>query len=746
MKSIMKIAVMVICILAPLLGNAQNGRLKYANKQYANMSYYYASEGYEDVLDRGMDSSIVAKKIADSYHKINNVEKAYDWYGFLYRNNKLNQEEHLIYGNLLVAQGSEEQAINVHRAYVNAYGEDQGSRSLSQSIENQKEFKEGYDRFSLKNTEGNTTASEIGASYVSSTQLLLASSKKTDISINRIQAWTGGYYYNLYLTEVDNAGNFSKLRPLRSEANSNYNDGPACFDSTTSTVYFTRNNFLKGQKGTDSEGVMRLKIYSATLDGQKLKNVQELPFNSDAYSCGHPSISSDGKTLYFSSDKPGGFGGADIYSVQRNENGVWGESMNLGDIINTQSDELFPFQHPKQNILFFASEGHPGLGGFDIHVAKKNLKGEVKSIENLGAPINSTMDDVSFVNNANQTEGYVTTNRRGGAGLDDVYGFTQSSPILNSAILEGNTRDLLSGNLLENVSIELINEKGELVETIESLEDGSFEFQLTDIKDDFKLIAKKDGYIMNEQTIAFSEDKENYDEDLALMPIIDYYLAGNVRDKNTKELLEGVLVTITDLKKEDRLNDQLTGANGTFNSEGINYAYGDTVVYELVLSKEGYVPKTYVIRDLLSTSPEVYISGQIDVLLTPIETGIDIGKELVLNPIYFDLNSSILRVESKTELDRIVEFLNSNPNVSMELGAHTDCRAKDNYNLWLSKRRAKNSADYIKQRITNPTRITYEGYGETRPVNNCNCDSGTTNCTDEQHQLNRRTEFIVIGN
>jgi flagellar motor protein MotB len=580
----------------------------------------------------------------------------------------------------------------------------------------------------------------MGVVYLNDSAVLVASAKKSSISIDRIQAWTGNHYYNLYQSAIDKKGNLLKLKSLKNDANSKFNDGPACYDSINGVVYFTRNSFLDGTKTTDEAGVTKLKIYKGDFDGEGLKNIQELSINSDQYSCGYPSISGDGKTLYFSCDKPGGFGGADIYKVSVNSNGILGTPVNLGEKVNTEYDEIFPFIHPRENILFFSSHGHKGLGGQDVFIAKISSSDEVKSVENVGVPINSSMDDLAFVNNASQTKGYVVSNRTGGEGSDDIYSFKQFSPYRSSPIVEGLTKDLLTDEILDSVNVQLVDKNGKVVNEMLSDKDGHYEFYLESIKDDFKLVAKKEGYVVTESLVTYNEDFESYEEDILLMPIIDYYLAGKVKDKNTLELLEDVTVSITDLKSNDSLPTFYTDGNGDFRSEIVDYVYGDTIKYELVFSKKGYISKTYVIRDFLSTSSEIYITGKLDISLTPIEEGVEVGEEIGLAAIYFDLNSSELRPESKVELAKIADFLNENPDVSLELGAHTDCRADDEYNVWLSKRRAKSSAKYIKSRISNPKRITYEGYGETKPVADCNCEE----CSDDQHQLNRRTEFVIV--
>lgn len=723
----------------------QGSRLKFANRQFDSKAFYFAAEAYEDVLERGVDSLIIAKNIAESYKNIDNLTKADKWFDFLNANNKLTQEEMISAILIKRSLGDYKNAALLMKQYETNFGSNELINSLNEESQMLQTLLKDTGRFKLNTSEGNTKSSEIGVTYTDSANVILASSKKSSFSLDRIQAWTGGHYYNLYTSKKDADGNLLKLKQIKGDVNTKFNDGPACFDSVNNRIYFTRNNFLKGSKGRDSEGRMLLKLYSGDLYKNKLKNVQELSINSNEYSCGHPSISADGKTLYFVSDRPGGFGGTDLYKVSINENGLLGEPINLGGKINTSSDEFSPFIHPQENVLFFSSNGHFGIGGHDVFVAKLSANGDVHKIENVGSPINSSRDDLFFVNNLNQTEGFVASNRQGGVGSDDIYFFNQLSPYRSSSLIKGSVFDLLTKEKLDGVEVELQDSKGNSIGKITNEDDGTYELYLESIEEDFKIIASKNGYIVAEEEILFEKDRDTYGKDLKLMPVIDYYVAGIVLDKTTNLTIEGVTVSIQDLKSQAKLPSLSTLADGKFNTEPVGYYYGDTVQFEIIFQKKGYITKTYVVRDLLSTSPEVFVSGQIEVMLTPIETGIDVGVASDLNTIYFDLNSSILRAESKVELNKIVEFLNENLTVSIELGAHTDCRADDNYNMWLSERRAKNSADYLKARIKNPSRVSYKGYGETKPIHGCNCEDATAGCSEEEHQMNRRTEFIVTG-
>ena len=737
----------------PTLVIGQGSRLRYADKQYDNLAYYYAAEGYEDVLERGVDSLTVASKIANSYEKLGNVEKASAWYLYLNRQHQLGKEEHLRLAMLLRSLGDYEGSLSLYEEYEQKYEPSAYTRQMIIESRELEKLKTPNESFYTTVQGVNTSASEMGVSYFTGNKVLVASSTRKQMSANRVYGWTGGNFYNLYTATLDDKGNIGKLSPLKGKGNTKFHDGPACYDAQNQLIYFTRDNYLK-KKGYDENKVMRLKLYRGRLDGNKLKDIEELPFNSDHYSCGHPSISSDGKVLYFASDMPGGYGGTDIYRVSIGADGTLGVPENLGEKLNTSSNELFPYIHPVDDVLFFSSNGHFGLGGLDVFAAKINKDNKIRSVQNLGAPINSSRDDFSFVNNASQTLGYISSDRDGGVGSDDIYKFDQLRAIKNTVLLKGNAHDLLTSTKVDDVLIQILNHQGEIIDSVRSNGDGYFDVELRDIEGDITLIANKEDYKNATHTISFDPEKELYEEDVFLMRHMNYYVTGIILDKESGLPISGVQVTIKDQTKQDLLDPRMSNQSGYFESIKLDYGYQDAVRLEVTLEKEGYGKQVVMVSELLQIEPELFVKAELTKSAkTPnavstgiVEVGTDLTKALNLNVIYFDLNSSYIRTDAKVELDKIVKILNENPTMEIELNAHTDCRESYAYNMWLSDRRAKRSAAYIQSRITRPERVrSAKGYGETRLLNDCGCEpTNESSCSEEEHQLNRRTEFIVI--
>ena len=737
--------ILSILLGSATLSHAQKARLKYADKMFESQSYYFASEGYEDVLERRTDSLTVANRIAESYDKIGSTEKAVEWYRFIQRNNQLNKDQLLRLALLereLENYGTSETLL---ANYSNQYGAIDVTKTAKQN--NVEKLQKLSDQFSLVNQDVNTSHSEIGATYVSKDQILLASSKRSEIVTFRQQGWTGDHFYDMYVAQIDENGAInSKLKRVKMKANAKFHDGPATYNPNTGYVYFTRNNFLNGKKGMDENRIMRLKIYRATLDGRKLKDVTELAINGDQFSTAHPSISKDGKRLYFSSDRPGGLGGMDIYYVNIDESGLpQGAVVNMGDKINTSQNEIFPNIHSDENLLFFSSEGHVGLGGLDIYAAKLNSKSEAKSISNLGSPINSPSDDFSFVTNADQTRGYFSSNRKGGEGDDDIYGFVQKYKIRNSAVVEGEVTDLLTKAIIPGATVHLVDGSGNVLDSTKTAADGSYAFNLSGITNDFKVVAKNEDYANGEGDVAFSPEVEEYKQDVQLMPRLNYYFSGLVTDRQSKAALDGVKVTLFDQNEKDEVTHLTTSSDGKF-KKPLPYTYNEKVGYTFKFEKEGYVTKFLSVSEQLLLDEEIDVNDRLSLAMMKIEVGkTDLNDVVEIKPIYFDLNKADIRPDAAIELNKIVEVMKQNPQMEIELGSHTDSRGSDAANRSLSDRRAKSSADYIVSQGISRDRIKGKGYGESKLKVS---DKEIANAATEEekeilHQKNRRTEFII---
>lgn len=757
-----KIQFLALGLLFPLLINAQGQRLKYADKQYQEMSYLFAAEAYEDVLERGIDSMVVAEKIADSYLRVNNVPKAVQWFDYIKKNNSLNQKNHLQSAIVRRQLGQYEESNNLLNSYVEKFGHNDITQNYLNAGQELEKLMAENDNFKLQELSFNTIESEISPAFISDNELLITSSRKKQAAINRVYDRTMSYYYNLYKADIDSNGTVSNLRLLGGEVNTKFHDASGIYDQNTGFVYFTRNNFHERKKGRDENNVMRLKIYRGKLNGDNVEGVEELPFNNDNFSCGHPTLSQDGKTLYFSSDMPGGLGGTDIYRVSIKDDGSWGTPENLGASVNTSKDELFPYFHPVDEVLFFSSNGHFGLGGLDVFVAKFDKKKNVKKVENLGAPINSPYDDFSFVNNKDQKLGYVSTNRIDDGGLrDDVFSFNQAKRITNSGQFNGKIINKFTEEELTDILVMLEDKDGNIKDTLRSDENGDFIFVLTDIDEDFNIVAKNKGFLTNRAKIEFDDSKEEYNENINLVPELAYQISALLLDRDSQEALEDVKITLKDKNKNDEVLGVYNSNNeGTFLSDILEYIYMDSIDVDLHFEKEGYVGKSMNLKAILAENEKVLAGRKKiqneDGTITYEETEslfldkVELGKDLAgaggLNTIYFDLNSSFIRPDASKELDKIVTLMKDNPGISIELGSHTDSRGRSKYNRWLSERRAKSSVAYIVSKGIDASRITGKGYGDTKlKVSDKEIEKAKSEEEKEKlHEMNRRTEFIIV--
>lgn len=661
MKTLKHITLGLI-LVSTTYSHAQNGRLKYANKMFENKAYYTASEAYEDVLERKIDSSLVAQNITICYDKMGDYQKATKWYRYLARNGELSKEQHLRFAMLEKQQANHNDADILLASYQDKYGSSDIPITLLESDIKVEDLKVNKGQFEVFHESINTDNSEMGVSYVGKDKILFASSTRRAKSPMRVHSWANDYFYNLYLAPINTNGDIGKVAVLKAESNTKYHDGPASYNEKSGYVYFTRSNIIAGKKIVDKENTVLLKIMKGKLVDNRIENIEVLSINSDNYITAHPSLSKDGKRLYFSSDRPGGLGGMDIYYVELDEKGnPKGDVINMGSKVNTTQNEVFPYYHTDENLLFFSSNGHLGLGGLDVYAASLNKAFEAVKVENLGAPVNSKNDDFSFVNNDEQTAGYFASNRSGGSGKDDIYSLKQAFPLKN---------------------------------------------------------------IYN----------------------LDYYISGLIRDQESLQPIETVTVTLSDENQDSEENIFTTNEEGRFLTEEIPYSYDDLLNYKVTLEKEGYITRVIDFSETLAENDTIditeYLKGMVKIEIDKT----DLNDIVDIAPINFDLNSSYLRSDAFPELDKVVKIMKENPTLKIDLRAHTDSRGEQNYNQWLSERRALRSAEYIISQGIEESRLTHQGFGQSKLIYSDEEISrqGSEAEKEALHEKNRRTEFIVV--
>ncbi len=637
---------------------SQNRRL--ADKYYEEFAYPRAAKLYETIYKKD-SSQYIVKRIAESYYKNAETKKSAFWYAKLVElyKGKVSEESLFNYAQSLRSNGDYEKSDAILTKLNRTHLKD--VKSETQTLLQEDRYK--GKTINIRNLAINTKYSDFGG-FIHNNEFYFASSDKVASRRNRIYDWNNQPFLNLYKStpkvedeEQQEGANVKVLKVLKVEAkdilskpvNSRYHESNAVITKDGQTMYFTRVNSFDGKKvATDKEDVINLKLYRATLKDGKWTDIYELPFNSDEYSVGHPALSPDEKTLYFTSDMPGTHGLGDIYKVAITENG-YGEPVNLGDKINTKGKEMFPFV-TADNVLYFASDGHPGLGLMDIFESKIGANGEFSKPVNLDQPFNSERDDFCFYTDETGKKGFFSSNRINGKGDDDIYSFVVQEP---------------------------------RIEPIPA-------------------------------------------------PCMQY-IAGIVRDKNTKLPLAQATVKLID-KDGKVVKQMLSEPNGAYRFNEI----GCDSEFTVFGTKQDYKPDSKTAKATGINGEK--IKADLDLYLRPLI----IGNKIVINPIYFDFDKSYIREDAKIELEDIVTVMNNHPDMKIKIESHTDSRGSKRYNRSLSDRRAKSTRRYIISRGISPDRIVSAiGYGEGHLLNHCD-DAHRNKCTEEEHQLNRRSYFIIV--
>jgi outer membrane protein OmpA-like peptidoglycan-associated protein len=618
---------------------AQQAKIESGDKKYDNYAYIDAIKTYEKVAQKGYKSEDMFKKLGNSYYFNSEFEAAAKWYGELFAmNTELEPEYYYRYAQSLKSSGDGNKANKILDEFNSKFKNDNRGQLYKEDTNYLDKIKANSGRYNIENAGINSKYSDYGT-IVYNNKIYFASARDTGNFSQRKHKWTGQYFTNLYIADVDSA----KVRKFKTMLNTKFHEASPVFTKDGKTVYFTRNNYADHKKGTDDHKTTLIKLYKATLDKDKWTNVMELPFNSDNYSTAHPALSADEKTLYFVSDMPGTIGQSDIYRVSINNNGGYGSPENLGRTINTEGKETFPYV-TSENEIYFASDGHPGLGGLDVFVGQIAPDGSISNIQNLGADINSPQDDFAYIIDPVTRNGYFSSNKAGGLGSDDIYKFLETRRLQCIQELNGTITDAESNVVLPETKLTLYDNQGNIKNTTLSDANGYYTFAVECGK--------------------------------------TYNVRAEKTDYNTKE------VSIT-------------------------------------------IP---------TESGKTSLPIALDKALCKVTIGDDLGKCFGIKNIYFDLDKSNIRIEAAIDLEKILAVLNQYPTMKLDIRSHTDSRASFKYNEALSDRRAKSTIKWLIKNGVASNRLTGKGYGESELVNHC---SDGVPCTEEEHQMNRRSEFII---
>lgn len=635
--------------LAISVGFAQAPGQNKADKQYAKYAYIDATETYERIVEKGYKSPEVLSKLANSYYFNSRFDKAAKWYGELFAlSSEVETEIYYRYAQSLKAQGNYAKSDDMMKAFTAKQQEDLRGKNFTEKPDYMAVIKANSGRYEIGDAGINTQYSDYG-SHVHNGKLYFTSARDTGNFVKRVHKWSNQYFTNVWSAEVTADSVGTPVRLSRG-INSRFHEATPVFTSDGNTMYFTRNNFNDGKKGKSKDRITYLKIYKATRvvkdSVESWENITELPFNSDEFQVAHPALSADEKWLFFASDMPGGFGQSDLYKVAINPDGSFGTPINLGKEINTEGKETFPFA-TNENELYFSSDGYPGLGGLDIYMSKINADGSFAEPINVGEPANSKADDFAYFIDTQTRKGFLTSNREGGNGLDDIYKFLETR----------------------------------------------------------KLICEQE-------------------------------LSGVVTDKDTKEPIAGAKVTLFD-DKFKKIAEVTSDEKGFYDFGKVECGK----VYYVRGEKDGYETKEERI-EIPATSGKTELPIELEKKVKPIPIGGDLAKTFGIKEIYFDFDKSNIRQDAAVELAKILDVLEQYPTMKIDIRSHTDARGSKAYNEKLSDRRAKSTREWLISKGISADRMTAKGYGENQPVNQC---VDGVKCSEEDHQLNRRSEFIITG-
>ena len=603
--------------------SAQNKNTKIADKLFARFEYVDAVKEYQKLVENGKADPYVYMQLADANYNMFNSAEAIKWYKKATETQQ-DAETYYRYAQMLKAEGKYDDANKQMRKFAAAAPSDLRAKAFNENPNYIPSLLDKTKLFDVKSSEISSDKSDFGA-VLYDNSLYFASARN---GARKNYGWTEEPFLDIYKADYNTDGTITNASPV-TELNSKWHDGPITISADGKTAYFASESYKEKQSSPKDKKAnakySQVYLFSATKNGDSWGTPSSLPFNDKSFSNSNPSLSRDGKTLYFSSNRSGSVGGTDIWKVAVNADGTYGEPQNLGNKVNTEGNESFPFIADDNKTLYFASSGKQGFGGLDVYQIDLT-NGEAT---NLGKPVNTEKDDFAFTFNESKKIGFLSTNR---SGNDDIF-IVNPICAVDVLIVVTNAK---SGEILANASVSILDDKKNVIAT------------------------------------------------------------------------------------------QMSNAKGE-----VSYKVECDRAYVVQASKDGFEGNTFAVTK--SKGPK----AKVDAALQPIDV-IVTETEIILKPIYFEYDKSNITQEGAFELDKLVQVMKNNDKMVILAKSHTDSRGSDKYNLRLSERRAKSTVQYIISKGIDASRISGKGMGELEPKEVCNP------CTEAQHALNRRSEFLIV--
>ena len=824
MINLKKTGLMLVLALL-VVANTFSQSLKEAEYEFNKMSYLNAAEMFEQVLKGKLSDSekqSVRMKLAYAYRQIHDSQNSERVYRELISGGSQflgdASKVYLYYAQALASNGKYKDSQEAYDKYAKVETADKRSGGFQKLYKNVETLNKNAACYKVDYLSINSDKADFSPMYYKN-GLVFNSGRTEGTGLKRIFSWDNSRFLDMYyLTDVSaltasTAGlggadaNKSKSRGTESvvgsdeytsstandsktvgtfggtniyqdygysenpatrtqkfskSLNTKYHEGPMTFTNDGKKVIFTRNNFNNGKFKTSVDKINKLKIYIGDDKGAgQWNNIKEVPFNSNEYSTGHPSLTKDNKLMYFVSDMPGGFGGTDLYVVEYN-GGAFGTPVNLGPEINTAGSEMFPFVDERGN-LYFSSDGHAGLGDLDIFYAQlsggSTLKGKIK---NMGTPVNSSKDDFGFIADGERKMGYLSSNRKRGGTDDVIYRFTREcdeKPECEEVQII--VYDAESKMPLDNADVAVVmGGKSEMKKTDTN---GTFKI-CVEVGKECELKASREGYLP--KTVPCKEGETTIDIPLSRIkevavdssavsttagsstigtPVdgssVGYQgqntgnaipcpttktIRGRVTVNKDKRSLSGVTITLKN-DCDGSTQSFITGSDGRYQFE-----ICEGCDYTIEAIKDNFGSRSNKIKKLGKGGPRT-----INANLSMFEEG-DI---VAIENIYYDYGKCNIRADASRELDKLVTMLKRYKNMRVDIRSHTDSRATNEFNQKISEGRSKAVRKYLMKRGVSKSRLQATGYGESQLLNEC---ADGVECTEEQHSINRRSEFKVV--
>lgn len=696
----------IALLLVPALAFSQKKKedsnlMKAARKEYIALRYTPAIKLLERELKEHPEDIEAQEMIANSYRNVKDYDKAVYWYAQLTQAQTIKPQWALNYAEALANKQDYSGSEQWYQKYLELVTKDNRATSFTKAYPEIDAFLRNRKDWNISYLNINTAASEYSPLYYKK-GLIFSSNRKPGVLVKKVFGWDQTPFSDLYevknrmdikavnldslnralrkdakikgkkykpndddtpptANDTHTQGNYSpkflddtlgdylvtqvKAEPVMGNVNTPYHEGSAAL-LPDGSLMFTRNNYYKGKYEESKDGVNKLKIFIA--QAPNWEKIEPFIYNNDQYSVGHPALNKAGTVLIFASDKPGGYGGTDLYYCKRaTVNSEWEQPVNMGPVINTEGNELFPTLY-KDSTLYFSSTGHPGLGGLDIfQVALSDLKPLHNPI-NVGSPVNSSVDDFGLIRSDDGKHGFFTSNRKGS---DDIYSFLHKEFQIK---LHGTIVDAKTGEPI-CYSTALIKPYG-----------------LKDLEPDMPC--------------SFGS---------LLQPETDYHITAT--------------------------NYGFSTASIDISTKGI---HTDTTI-NVVLKITGI--KRPFDTDKETASPGFNCDS--------------VKRMLTINKIYYDLDKSFIRADAQVQMARLIKLMNEHPELKLLIASYCDSRESKAYNMALSLRRSQAAKDYLVANGIDASRLFTEHFGENNLVTDC--PDGVP-CSEDQHQLNRRSEFTII--